>query len=151
LFSIDPRPYEANVARADAVLEQAKTREDLARQELDRAKRLVGTEAISREELDARTSGFAESSAHVRAEDAALENAKLDLEWTTVRAPISGRVGRAEITEGNLVQSGPPSPSLLTTIVSLDPIYVYFDSDEQAYLKFAAKRSVFGAASTVQV
>jgi RND family efflux transporter MFP subunit len=141
LFTIDARPYEANVARAEAVLEQAKTREGLARQELDRAKRLVGTEAISREELDSRTSGLAEASAEVRAADAALRNAKLDLDWTTVRAPISGRVGRAEITEGNLVQSGPPSPSLLTTIVSLDPIYVYFDSDEQSYLKFSARRT----------
>jgi RND family efflux transporter MFP subunit len=62
--------------------------------------------------------------------------ARLNLEWTVVRAPISGRVGRAEITAGNLVQGGPPSPTLLTTIVSLNPIYVYFDSDEQAYLKY---------------
>ena len=138
LLTIDPRPYQAEVERAEAVLEQAKTREQLAEQELDRAKRLVTTQAISREELDARTSGVAESGAAVRAADAALQNARLNLEWTTVRAPISGRVGRAEITEGNLVQSGPPSPSLLTTIVSLDPIYVYFDSDEQAYLKYVA-------------
>ena len=138
LLTIDPRPYQAEVERAEAVLEQAKTREQLAQQELDRAKRLVATQAISREELDARTSGVAESGAAVRAADAALQNARLNLEWTTVRAPISGRVGRAEITEGNLVQSGPPSPSLLTTIVSLDPIYVYFDSDEQAYLKYVA-------------
>src|SRR5207248_1805763 len=66
----------------------------------------------------------------------ALQVARLNLEWTVVRAPISGRVGRAEITPGNVVQSGPPSPTLLTTIVSLNPIYVYFDTDEQAYLKY---------------
>src|SRR5438067_2267061 len=77
-------------------------------------------------------------SAALRAAEAALRTARLDLEWTTVRAPISGRVGRAEITTGNLVHSGPPTPSLLTTIVSLDPIYVYFDSDEQAYLRYVA-------------
>src|SRR5919205_472848 len=65
-----------------------------------------------------------------------LMPSKLDLEWTRVRAPISGRVSRAEVTEGNLVQSGAPSPTLLTTIVSLDPIYLYFDSDEQTYLKY---------------
>lgn len=153
LLTIDPRPYQAEVARAEAVLEQVKTRAQLAQQELERAKRLVATQAISREELDARTSGVAEGAASVRAAEAALENARLNLEWTTVRAPISGRVGRAEITEGNLVQSGPPSPSLLTTIVSLDPIYVYFDSDEQAYLKYvAASRSRSGSgALSVQI
>src|SRR5207237_4206472 len=94
------------------------------------------TQAISREELDARTSGRAEGDAVIRAAEAALRVARLNLEWTVVRAPISGRVGRAEITPGNVVQSGPPSPTLLTTIVSLNPIYVYFDTDEQAYLKY---------------
>src|SRR5215510_12943446 len=136
LLTIDPRPYEAEVARAEAMLEQAKTRAALAGQELERAKRLSNTQAISREELDARTSSVDEAAAAIRASDAALRNAKLNLEWTVVRAPISGRVGRAEITAGNLVQAGSPSASLLTTIVSLDPIYVYFDTDEQAYLKF---------------
>jgi RND family efflux transporter MFP subunit len=136
LLTIDPRPYEAEVARAEAMLEQAKTRAALADQELERAKRLSNTQAISREELDARTSGVDEAAAAIRASEAALRNAKLNLEWTVVRAPISGRVGRAEITAGNLVQAGAPSASLLTTIVSLDPIYVYFDTDEQAYLKY---------------
>jgi RND family efflux transporter MFP subunit len=137
LFVIDPRPYEAEVARAEAALESARTRDKLAGSELDRAQRLLSTQAISREEFDARTSGSAESNAGVRAAQAALETARLNLEWTTVRAPISGRVGRAEVTPGNLVQAGPPNATLLTTIVSLDPIYVYFDTDEQAYLKSA--------------
>jgi RND family efflux transporter MFP subunit len=149
LFVIDPRPYEAEVARAEAVLEQVRTRQGLAQQELERAKRLVSTQAISREELDGRTSGLAEGAAAVRAAEAALRSARLNLEWTTVRAPITGRVGRAEITAGNLVQAGSPTGSRLTTIVSLDPIYVYFDSDEQLYLKnataFTALRSVPGA------
>jgi RND family efflux transporter MFP subunit len=136
LFVIDRRPYEAEVAKAEAELEQARTRRQLAGMELDRARRLVATQAISREELDTRTSGRAEGEGAVRAADAALRAARLNLGWTTVRAPISGRVGRAEVTTGNLVQSGQPSPTLLTTIVSLDPIYVYFDSDEQAYLKY---------------
>src|SRR5207237_2153039 len=99
------------------------------------------TQAISREELDARTSGRAEGDAVIRAAEAALRVARLNLEWTVVRAPISGRVGRAEITPGNVVQAGPPSPTLLTTIVSLDPIYVYFDTDEQAYLKYMGGQS----------
>ena len=149
LFEIDQRPYAAEVAKAEAVLEQARTRLALSQQELDRAKKLVSTQAISREELDGRTSGFAEGGAAVRAAEAALRAARLNLEWTIVRAPITGRVGRAEITRGNLVQAGPPAGALLTTIVSLDPIYVYFDTDEQVYLKnasaFTALRSVPGA------
>jgi RND family efflux transporter MFP subunit len=148
LFEIDARPYEAEVARAQAVLEQARTRRALAQQELERARRLVSTQAISREEFDGRASGLAEGSAAVRAAEASLRSARLNLDWTTVRAPITGRVGHAEITRGNLVQAGPPSGSLLTTIVSLDPIYVYFDTDEQVYLKnataFTALRSVPG-------
>jgi RND family efflux transporter MFP subunit len=138
LFEIDPRPYQAEVARAQAVLEQARTRQALAEQELERARLLVSTQAISREELDGRTSGLAEAAGAARAAEASLRTARLNLEWTTVRAPITGRVGRAEITRGNLVQAGPPAGSLLTTIVSLDPIYVYFDADEQLYLKNAA-------------
>ena len=136
LFYIDARPYQADVDRAAANLEQARTRAQLADAEHERAQRLVATQAISREELDARSSGKAEGDAAVRAAEAALESAKLNLEWTVVRAPITGRVSRAAVTPGNLVQAGPPSATLLTTIVSLDPIYVYFDSDEQAYLKY---------------
>lgn len=138
LFVIDQRPYQAEVARADAVLAQARTRSQLAGQEVERARKLMATQAISREEMDSRTSGQAEGSAGVRAAEAAARVARLNLEWTVVRAPISGRVGRAEITQGNVVQAGPPSPTLLTTIVSIDPIYVYFDTDEQAYLKYMA-------------
>ena len=136
LFYIDARPYQAEVDRAAADLERAKTRAQLAQAEHDRAQRLVATQAISREELDARRSSQAEGDAAVRAAEAALETSKLNLEWTVVRAPITGRVSRAAVTPGNLVQAGPPSATLLTTIVSLDPIYVYFDSDEQAYLKY---------------
>ena len=136
LFVIDRRPYEAEVARLEAVLAQARTRSQLAGMEVERAQKLVNSQAISREELDARTSGQAEGTAAIRAAEAALRVARLNLDWTVVRAPISGRVGRAEITKGNLVQAGAPSPTLLTTIVSLDPIYVYFDTDESAYLKY---------------
>jgi len=135
LFTIDPRQYQAEVARAEAALEQARTRKQLADSELERAQRLVSTQAISREELDSRVSGRAEGDAAIHAAEAALKLARLNLEWTVVRAPISGRVGRAEVTAGNVVQAGAPSPTLLATIVALDPIYVYFDSDEQAYLK----------------
>ncbi len=141
LFVIDQRPYQAELARAEAVLAQARTRNQLAGVEVERAQKLVNTQAISREELDARTSGRAEGDAAVRAAEAAVRVARLNMEWTVVRAPISGRVGRAEITRGNVVQGGAPTPTLLTTIVSLDPIYVYFDTDEQAYLKYMGAQS----------
>lgn len=136
LFAIDPRPYAAELARAQAQLEAARTRLTLAGSEVARAQRLLAAQAISREEFDARTSGRAEGDANVRAAEAALAAARLNLEWTTVRAPISGRVGRAEVTAGNLVQTGPPTSTLLTSVVSMDSMYVYFDGDEQAYLKY---------------
>jgi RND family efflux transporter MFP subunit len=123
------------------MLAQARTRSHLAGMEVERAQKLASTQAISREELDTRTSGRAEGDAAVRAAEAAVRVARLNLEWTVVRAPISGRVGRAEITAGNVVQAGAPSPTLLTTIVSLDPIYVYFDTDERAYLKHIGPQS----------
>ncbi len=148
LFVIDPRPYEAEVARAEAMVAQARTRNELATMEVERAKKLVNSQAISREELDARTSGRAEGDAAIRAAEAALRVATLNLEWTVVRAPITGRVGRAEVTPGNLVQAG---PTLLTTIVSLDPIYVYFDADEQAYLKYISAGSAGPKGRQVQI
>ncbi|MEP6572895.1 MAG: efflux RND transporter periplasmic adaptor subunit [Gemmatimonadota bacterium] len=138
LFEIDARPYEADLARAEAQLEQARTSASLATRDVARAERLVKVQAISREEFDSRTSAVANGAAAVRAAEAAVETAKLNLDWTHVRSPISGRVGRAEVTEGNLVQAGPPATALLTTVVSLDPIYVYFESDEQSYLRYAA-------------
>ena len=138
LFEIDPRPYEADLARAEAQLEQARTGAELAAREVVRAERLVQVQAISREEFDTRTSAEAQGGASVRAAEAAVRTARLNLEWTRVRSPIAGRVSRAEVTAGNLVQAGPPTATLLTTVVSLDPIYVYFEGDEQSYLKYAA-------------
>ncbi|HET6577672.1 MAG TPA: efflux RND transporter periplasmic adaptor subunit [Gemmatimonadales bacterium] len=138
LFEIDPRPYEADLARAEAQLEQARSGAELAAREVVRAQRLVDVQAISREEFDSRTSAKAQGGASVRAAEAAVRTARLNLEWTRIRSPIAGRVGRAEVTAGNLVQAGPPTATLLTTVVSLDPIYVSFEGDEQSYLKYAA-------------
>jgi multidrug efflux system membrane fusion protein len=138
LVEIDPRPYQADLARAEAELERARTTAALAGREVERAQRLVAVQAISREEFDTRTSAHASGDAGVRAAEAAVATARLNLEWTEVRSPISGRVSRAEVTAGNLVQAGPPDATLLTTVVSLDPIYVYFESDEQTYLKYTA-------------
>lgn len=138
LFEIDPRPYQADLAGAEAELERARSGAALAAREVERAQRLVTVQAISREEYDARVSAAAQGGSSVRAAEAAVTMARLNLEWTRVRAPISGRVSNAMVTEGNLVQAGPPGATLLTTVVSLDPIYVYFDSDEQTFLKYGA-------------
>lgn len=136
LFQIDPRPYQAELARAEAELERARSGASLAAKEVARAGKLVDMQAISREEFDSRTSAEAQGGASVRAAEAAVTTARLNLEWTRVRSPIAGRVSRAEVTPGNLVQAGAET-TLLTTVVSVDPIYAYFESDEQTYLKYA--------------
>jgi multidrug efflux system membrane fusion protein len=147
LFQIDPRPYQADLERATAQLEQARTAAELAAREVARAEKLVNVQAISREEFDSRTSAQANGAAAVRAAEAAVETARLNLGWTEVRSPIAGRVSRAEVTEGNLVQAGPPDATLLTTVVSLDSMYLYFDSDEQTYLRYSARAASEGARS----
>ncbi len=144
LFEIDPRPYQADLDRAQAQLEQARTAADLAAREVARAEKLVNVQAISREEFDSRTSAQANGVAAVRAAEAAVQTAQLNLNWTQVRSPIAGRVSRAEVTEGNLVQAGPPDATLLTTVVSLDSIYLYFDSDEQTYLRYTGRAAADG-------
>jgi RND family efflux transporter MFP subunit len=137
LFEIDPRPYQAELARATAELERARSAAALATSDVQRADKLVKVQAISREEYDSRTSAEAQGGATVRAAEAAVQSARLNLEWTRVRSPIAGRVSNALVTPGNLVQGGPPTATLLTSVVSLDPMYLYFDSDEQTYLRYA--------------
>jgi multidrug efflux system membrane fusion protein len=137
LFEIDPRPYEAELARVEAELESARSAAALAKSEKQRAGTLVDMQAISREEYDSRTSAEVQGGAQVRAAEAAVRTARLNLEWTRVRSPIAGRVSNAQVTAGNLVEAGPPTATLLTTVVSLDSMYLYFDSDEQTYLRYA--------------
>jgi RND family efflux transporter MFP subunit len=144
LFEIDPRPYQADLARAEAELERARSAAALAASEMKRAGTLVHVNAISREEYDSRSSAEAQGGATVRAAEAAVQTARLNLEWTRVRAPIAGRVSNALVTAGNLVQAGPPAGALLTTVVSLDPMYLYFDSDEQTYLRYANRARTSG-------
>jgi len=141
LFRIDPRPYQADLARAEAELAQARSTAVLAKSSLERSKALIAAEATTREDLESRTAGAERTSAAVSAARAAVTSARLNLAWTEVRSPIRGRVGRAEITVGNLVQAG---ASRLTSVVSLDPIYVYFDADERSYLKLVAHRGLAG-------
>ena len=136
LFVIDRRPYQAEYDRASAELMRAKAAASLAKTEVARAEKLLATHVISQEEHDQRTSNASQTGAGVKAAEAALETARLNLDFTQVRAPISGRIGQALVTAGNLVTTAPQS-TLLTTIVSLDPVYVYFDGDEQTYLRYA--------------
>ncbi|HSP98788.1 MAG TPA: efflux RND transporter periplasmic adaptor subunit [Candidatus Dormibacteraeota bacterium] len=137
LFIIDSRPYTAILRRTEAELALAKARLELAQSRFERASRLVARNAISQEEADTRAAEARQAEASVQAAQAALEAARLDVEYTEVRAPVSGRVGRKLVTEGNLVNGASGSQgTLLTTIVSLDPIYVYFEADERSYLKY---------------
>ena len=133
LFRIDQRSYRAAFDRARAELERARSEAKLAASELARAQTLVDARAISGEEFDARKAAATQGNAAVRAAEAALDRAQLDLEFTEVRAPIDGRAGRAVVTVGNLAQA---DSTLLTTLVSLDPVHVYFEADEQTYLGY---------------
>jgi RND family efflux transporter MFP subunit len=138
LFTIDPRPYQAELARAEAALAGARTRAGLARTELARAERLLADNAIAKREYDERVATQHDTEASIRAAEAAVQTARLNLEFTQVRSPIAGRVSKAEVTVGNLVVGDGPTPTQLTSVVSQDPIYVSFEGDEQAYLKYVA-------------
>src|SRR5271165_5534742 len=136
LFVIDPRPYQADYDRAAADVKRFKTALDLARIELVRVQRLKDSGAVSEEELDERKSTVAQAEANVAGSEAALEAASLNLSFTRVTSPIAGRVSRAEVTRGNLVTGGSNGGTLLSSVVSMDPIYLYFDADEQSYLRY---------------
>jgi multidrug efflux system membrane fusion protein len=134
LVTIDPAPYAAEVDRAQAQVVAAKARVNYTTSEHERAQRLWGESAIAQRELDERTNARQEADANLRAAQAALQSASLNLGYTQVRAPVSGRVGRLEVTAGNLVAAGPGAP-VLTTLVSVNPIYASFDADEQAVVR----------------
>lgn len=139
LFSIDARPYQAALARATAELARAKARVELARIEAKRSENLLAANAISRAERDTSASGAAQAEAEIKAAEAAVELSRLDVEYTRVRAPIAGRTGQAMVSVGDFVAAGPQT--LLTTLVSINPVHVYFTGDEQRYLKFASRTS----------
>lgn len=137
LFVIDPRPYQAEFDRAQAEVERARTAATLAQTDLQRAERLVATRAISQEEFDARVAARTSAEAAVKAAEAAVAVARLNLAYTRVTSPIDGRVGRAEVTVGNLVTGGLNGQATrLTTVVSLSPMYAYFEASEKDYLKY---------------
>ena len=142
LFVIDPRPYEAAVAKAEANLASATTTVSYAKLEQDRASAMLKTQAIAARTYDERANAYRVALAAMKAANAELLQADLDLEHAHVKAPISGRASRAEITVGNLVQAGAGAP-LLTTIVSNQTIYADFEVDEQTYMQ--SVRSVANA------
>ncbi|MBS7724529.1 efflux RND transporter periplasmic adaptor subunit [Pseudomonas lalucatii] len=133
LFQIDPRPFQAEVKRLEAQLQQARANQARTASEATRGERLRKSNAISAELADARASAAAEARAAVAGIQAELDNARLNLSFTRVVAPIDGRVSRAEVTAGNLVAAG---QHLLTTLVSTDEVYAYFDADEGVFLKY---------------
>ena len=137
LFQIDPRPFQAEVDRLKGELAQARAGLSRAESDFQRAERLHNNNGMSAEEYDRRAAVRGESEARIASTEAALKGAELNLEFTRITSPITGRVGRAEVTAGNLVGSGPAQVKPLTTVVSLDPIYAYFDADEQTFLKYA--------------
>ena len=139
LFEIDARPFQAEVDRLRAEVDRANATVQRATSELERAKRLSSENAMTPEERDRRVAFAEESSAQVAAVKAALRSAELNLEFTRVTSPIDGRVGRAIVTAGNLVSAGPPEATLLTTVVSVDPIYASFEADEQTFQRYAAR------------
>jgi len=150
LITIDPDPYAAEVDRAQAQVVAAQARLTYTKSERERAKRLWDESAIAQRELDERVNAEQEADANLRAAKAALTSAKLNLSYTQVRAPVAGRVGRLEVTVGNLVPAGPGAP-VLTTLVSVNPIYASFDADEHVVFKVLAdgKRDVPVEAETV--
>jgi RND family efflux transporter MFP subunit len=138
LFVIDPRWHQAEFERRQAEYEQAKVRLENAEREANRTGQLLTNHAISTEEAEARDFRFKEAKAALLAAQAARDTAKLDLDYTEIRAPIDGRVSRALVTTGNYVSGIPGAASVLTTLVSVDPMYVYADIDENSLLKFNA-------------
>ncbi|KAF1723013.1 efflux RND transporter periplasmic adaptor subunit [Pseudoxanthomonas wuyuanensis] len=136
LFTIDDSSYRTELARAQAELARARTQAELGRSEAARAKKLSELQAISTEEYEQRRAAADQGGANVAAAQAAVNAARLNLEWTRVRAPIDGRAGRALVTAGNLVSAG-DAASVLTTLVSLDKVHVHFDADERSFLRYA--------------
>ncbi|MEI7035167.1 efflux RND transporter periplasmic adaptor subunit [Fulvimonas yonginensis] len=145
LFTIDPRPYQAEVDRLAATLNQARAEQALADSNAERAQKLLAQHAISKQEADRLVTAAASARAQAAATAAALEAARLNRGFTEVRAPIDGRVSNARITAGNLVTPA----DVLTSVVSVDPVYAYFDIDEHSYLKLDRLRRERGQAPQV--
>jgi RND family efflux transporter MFP subunit len=147
LFVIDPRPYQAELEHARAQTQQAETHLELARNDLKRAEGLRGTKAISEEEYDSRSKAAREAEAAMAAARANEATARINVDYTRITAPISGKIGRRLVTPGNFVQlqGNGGAATVLATIVSQDPIYCYFDAEEEAYLRYCKNGGTGGS------
>jgi multidrug efflux system membrane fusion protein len=134
LLTIDPAPFAAEVERVLAQLTAAEARAALTKSELDRGQQLLDSRTVSPRDFDVRTNAYREAQANLRAAQARLQSARLNLGYTEIRAPVSGRVGRLEVTVGNLVDAGPGAP-VLTTVVSVSPIYASFNAEEEVVVR----------------
>jgi RND family efflux transporter MFP subunit len=144
LFEIDPRPFEAELKNAEGQQAQWEAKRDKAKADVARYENLVPSGAASAQDLDKARAEFAEAIAAIQSAAATIEYAKLNLEFSRITAPIDGQVSRALITKGNLIPPGEGSGALLTTIVSLDPMYVYFDVNERTLLRFRERHRAAG-------
>jgi multidrug efflux system membrane fusion protein len=142
LFVIDPRPFEAELARAEATLANTRAQLELARTELARQEQLLAERATSRREYDDAAARLRQFDAQIRANEASVESARLSLAYTRITAPVDGRAGKAEITVGNLVQGEVPNSPVLTTVVSTNPVYAAFEADEASFLKFKMRNGL---------
>lgn len=149
LITIDPAPYAAEVDRLQAQVAAAEARVLLTKSDVERGEQLSGTRIISQREFDQRVNAKSEAEANVKAARAALQSAQLNLDYTQVRAPVAGRAGRLEITVGNLVAAGPGAP-VLTTLVSVNPIYASFNADEQVVTRALKTLADQGASTQVE-
>jgi multidrug efflux system membrane fusion protein len=149
LITIDPAPFAAEVERSEAQVVAAQARLALSKSERDRGQQLWDSRTVSQRDLDQRINAHREAEANLRAAQAALQSSRLNLGYTEVRAPVAGRVGKLEITVGNLVAAGPGAP-VLTTLVSVDPIYASFNADEEVVMR-ALKLLGAGSSTPAQV
>jgi len=136
LFVIDPRPYKLAVEQAQADLERAKAKLQIASLDVQRAAPLVRSQTLTEREFDTRRATERDAAGQVSAAEAALKQAELNLEWTEVRAPITGRISDRRVDPGNLITGGPSGATLLTVIVSIDPIHFVFDGSEADFLRY---------------
>jgi RND family efflux transporter MFP subunit len=140
LYTIDPRPFEIAAESARADIARMKAQMALAENEVDRARPLIKSGAVTERELDQRVSALSVMRAQMAGAEAALKNAELNLEWTVVKAPITGRISDTKVDVGNLISGGNVQTTLLTTIVSLDPIHFVFDVSESDFLRYERMR-----------
>ncbi len=148
LYVIDPRPFEAAVVQAEAEIERANAELQFAAKELERGEQLLGNRTISRAQVDTRRSARNVAAAELKAARGAMQLAQLELEFTQIKAPITGRVSSTRVDVGNLVSGGTTQSTLLTTVVSMDPIYFVFDASEADFLKYARLNQAGSRASS---